>query len=89
MRVQSGRLVMCCSACGTQTDLGPTAYEPVLDAADKPAVRATVKATAVLGLLMAGVVCLHCEPSPALWAGCALIAAGTGLALVMLARGDA
>lgn len=88
MRVSSGRLVMRCSSCGTETDIGPASYGPILDAAERPEVRAAVKATAVLGLLMAGVVCLHCEPSPALWIGCALIAAGTALALVMLVRGE-
>lgn len=89
LRVQSGRLVMRCTACGTDTDMGPASYEPIIDAADQPEVRSAVKATAVLGLLMAGVVCLHCDPSPALWAGCALIAAGTALALAMLWRRDA
>jgi len=86
--VNSGRLVMRCAACGTETDMGPATYEPILDAAEKPEVRAAVKATAVLGLLMAGVICLHCEPSAALWIGCGLIAAGTALALVMLVRGE-
>lgn len=89
LRVQSGRLVMRCAACGTEIDMGPAAYEPILDAADKPAVRSAVAATAILGLLMAGVVLLHCEPSLALWSGCAFLAAGTALALVMLVRGDA
>lgn len=83
------RITMRCAACGTEIDMGPAAYEPILDAADKPAVRSAVAATAILGLLMAGVVLLHCEPSLALWSGCAFLAAGTALALVMLVRGDA
>ena len=82
------RIAMRCMGCGTLHDIEPATYEPILDAADKPAVRRAVAVIAILGLLMAGVICLHCDPSPALWAGCGLVGAGTALAVALLVRGE-